>query len=209
MSAHTIYSLPEVSEGQINEALTGLVPLRFLPSETFYFTIRAKEMLQRFFQASSAARAQFDLVLCGKRLKESYLLLEQGDVKNSSETLDSYSERLIKMVAQLEKARSQNQDVVPLVDIIAGELEIHETILAAINREWQGQGDSYDFDTNFADAIFGFRKAVSAINNVRPGLKDRYEIPIDDNVNTNVVPYVSPPVTFEASPSVKPKRIIY
>lgn len=210
MSAHTTYSLPEVSDGQINEALSGLVPLRFLPGDPFYFSIIVKESIQRFFQPSAANRAQFDLVLSGKRVKESYLLLVKGDVKNSNVTLDSYSKRLLKMVAQLEKARSQNQDVVPLVDRIATELEIHETILAAINSKWQGQADAYDFDSNFGDAIFGFSKAVSAINNIKPGLKDRYSVPIADENQNIVVPYITPPdFLYEASPTGRPRRIIY
>src|SRR3989344_6029581 len=83
----TSYHFPEASEGQINEAIAKIVPIRWLPSHPLYFLIRAKETFSRALQPSSAKRAGFDFVLSGNRLKEAYLLLENGDLKNTGKSL--------------------------------------------------------------------------------------------------------------------------
>ncbi len=202
------FSFPKASEGQIQEAEARLVPLRFLPSHPLHFLILTKETLQRFLQPSAAARAGFDLVLAGKRIKEAYLLTQSGDFENASHGLFNYSKRLDKLVFQFEKARSQNQEVVPLADRIAEGLKDHETLLSAINQKWQGQEDAYDFDTNLAGAVSAFSKMALAIDNVRPGLKDRFMLVVDKGTDDVILPYVSPPV-LEASPSGKPRRIIF
>lgn len=209
--AHTQYNFPKVSEGQVNEALEKLVPLRFLPSHPLYFLITAKESLLRFFQPSSAARTQFDLVLSGKRIKEAYLTANAGDFKNSRRALENYRGRLEKLVWQFEKARSQNQEVVPLADRIAEGLKDHEIMLAAIDKKWQGQEDAYDFDSNFADAVSGFSNAALAIDNVKPGLKNRFMIVVEKESKNIIPPSVTPPDDFviESSPSRRPRRIIY
>src|SRR3989344_6465925 len=133
--AHTDYQFEEFSEGQINDALTKTVPLRFLPSHPLYFLINIKEIISRFFQPSSVEKARFEFILSGKRLKETYLLLEKGDVKNTSKSLRKYSKRLDSMKRQIEKARSQNQSVVAFTDEIAEGLKLHEILLSAISRK--------------------------------------------------------------------------
>lgn len=209
--AHTQYNFPDVTEGQINEALARLVPLRFLPDHPLYFLITTKEAVQRFFQPSAAARTQFDLVLAGKRIKEAYLAANTGDFKNSSRALGSYQKRLEKLVWQFEKARSQNQEVVPLADRIAEGLKDHEIMLGATSEKWQGQEDAYDFDSNFADAVSGFSNAALAIDNVKPGLKNRFMIVREKESKNIILPYVTPAGDFviESSPSVRPRRIIF
>lgn len=205
---HGQLSFPNVTEGQINEAQQRLVPLRFLPSQPLHFLILTKETLQRFFQSSAAARAGFDLVLSGKRIKEAHLLTQSGDFENASRGLFNYSKRLDMLVSQFEKARSQNQEVVPLADRIAEGLKDHETLLSAINVKWQGQEDAFDFDINLAGAVSAFSKVALAIDNVRPGLKDRFILVADNEADDVILPYVSPPV-LEASPSGRPRRIIF
>jgi len=207
-AAHTTYNFQTVSAGQIDEALLRLVPVRFLTSHPLYFLILAKENVTRFFQPSAAKKAQFDVVLSGKKLKESYLLLIRGDVPNSGRTLASYSKRLDKMVDQLERARSQNQEVSSLVDFMAENLRVHETVFFGIQKEWELVEDVYDFDSNFARAVASHAAAVMAIDNVKPGLRDRFTT--DDGEATEEAkptPYPTPYIQ-EATPSVKPKRII-
>lgn len=184
------------------------MPLRFLPSHPLYFLILAKETLQRFLQPSAAARAGFDLVLSGKRIKEAYLLTQSGDFENASRGLLSYSKRLDKLVFQFEKARSQNQEVVPLADRIAEGLKDHETMLATVNQKWQGQEDAYDFDTKMAVAVLAFAKVALTIDNVRPGIRDRFMLVVDEGADDVILPDVSPPL-IEASPTGKPRRIIF
>src|SRR3990167_9913306 len=112
--AHVSDSFPQATAGQINEAVEKLPHLRVLPSNPFHFLIRVKENVSRFFNASSVKRAEFDLVLSGKRLKETYLLTEKNDVGKASRSLFIYSQRLQKLTEEMEKARSQNQNVLAL-----------------------------------------------------------------------------------------------
>src|SRR3990167_9060586 len=77
-------SFPQATDGEINEAVEKLAHVRILPSNPLHFFISLKENITRFFNASSVKRAEFDLTLSGKRLKEAYLLTEKNDVANAS-----------------------------------------------------------------------------------------------------------------------------
>ena len=211
--AHTDYQFPSYTEGQISEALEKTVPLRFLPSHPLYFLINIKEIISRFFQPSSVEKARFDFILSGKRLKETYLLLEKGDVKNTSKSLRKYSKRLDSMKRQIEKARSQNQSVVAFTDEIAEGLKLHEILLSAISRKWQNYQEGYNFDDNF-DAAFGeFINTILIIDNIKPGLKNRFKTATSSATLENgpsASPTPSPSLMIQDdSPSAKPRRIIY
>src|SRR3989344_9550861 len=107
--AHSTF--PQVTDCQINEVVEKLPHLRILPSNPLHFFISVKENITRFFNASAIKRAEFDLALSGKRLKEAYLFTEKNDVKNASKALFKYSRRLEKLTEQMEKAKIQNQVV--------------------------------------------------------------------------------------------------
>ena len=174
--AHTEYQFPKVSEGQTTEALEKLVPLRFLPSHPLFFLISAKESVTRFFKPSAVKRAEFDMVLGGKRLKEATLSLKKGDLKNASRSLKRYKERLVLLDKQLVKAQSQNQDVVPLVSRMADNLQVHETLIFVIASDWETQEDVYDFDENLSLGISAFIDTVKKIDSIKPGLGGRFKI---------------------------------
>lgn len=204
------YKFAPATEGQVNEALQKIVPVRFLISNPLYLTISLKEIITRFFQPSASKKAEFDMILSGKRIKETYLLLLRGDVKNSSKSLALYSNRLEKMVAQLEKARSQNQEVASLVGLMAENLRLQETLLSAISEKIKTLEDSYSYSDNFAMALSSYTKAVMALDNVRPGIKDRFSLTKNYEATPEAVSSPSPSPFFqEASSSVRPKRIIY
>lgn len=207
IAAHTAYNFQEVSEGHVEEALLRLVPTRFLISNPLYFLITAKENVTRFFKPSASRKAEFDAILSGKKLKESYSLLKKGDIENSAKTLARYSDRTAKMVSQLERARSQKQEVSSLVDFIAENLRVHETVFFGIEKEWEMHADAYDFDLRFAEGISAHAMAVGAIDNIKPGLRDRFTTDRDE-ATREAQPTPSPLPTQEATPSVKPKRII-
>lgn len=213
VSAHTDLEFPKATEVQITEALQKTVPLRFLPSHPLYFLIVTKETINRFFKPSSAQKAQFDLVLAGKRLKETYLLLEKDKVKLSSKNLARYSKRLDKMSTQLVKAKSQNQDIAGLIGEMADILQHNEVLLSAIENSWQNKADSYNFDGNFKEAIESFSQTILTLDKLQPGIKDRFQIVKTTDNKTKeepVITYVTPrPYVIEASPSAKPRRIIY
>ena len=167
-------SFPQATAGEINEAVEKLPHIRILPSNPLHFFIRVKENISRFFNASSVKRAEFDLVLSGKRLKEAYLFTEKNDVANASKSLSQYSNRLDKLTEQMEKAGSQNQEVLELSEKIADQLAMHERFLYAISQKSGDYQNSYNFDDNLKRAKNEFKETVSAIDNIKPGLKDRF-----------------------------------
>ena len=205
LAAHQYY-FPEASEGQINEAILKIVPVRWLPSNPFYFLISAKETVSRLFMPSSAKRADFDFVLSGKRLKETYLLLEKGDARNANKTLERYASRLNTMDGQLEKARSQNQDIAAIVAGMAEGFKYQEILLFAI---WQKtEGPALDV------AQSAFVKSIDEINNIIPGVKDRFKtVASAEMVESSSSARPSPPPDRDnipqATSSVRPRRIIY
>jgi len=205
------YQLPAATEGQINEALQKTVPIRLLPSHPLYFSISAKEAISRFFQPSSIEKARFDFILLGKRLKETYLLFEKGDFKKGSKNLKRYSQRASSLVKQMEKARAQNQSVVAFADETAQELQFHEILLSAIANKWQNTKE-YNFGDNLNSAVGDFVKVVLAMDNVQPGLKNRFKTATSSAILETVSaesPSPTPSTLFETSSSSRPRRIIY
>lgn len=203
--AHDNYSFPDANPAKITESLEKN-PIRFLPNKPYYFLVTIKENVTRLSKPSSTKRAEFDMILAGKRLREAYELLEQNDAKWSSKALIRYSFRLKKTIEQLEKARSQNQEVLTLSSKMADSLGTQEIILSATFQKWQTREDSAGFDLSFSDAVNSFGRAVSAINNIQPGLKNRYKITNQEEADSSPIPIATPSIT---TPSANPRRIIY
>lgn len=199
--------LPVVGENQISEALGKIVPVRFYYPNPLGILVYLKEAVNLFFQPSAVKKSEFDMTLAGKRLKESYLLLLRNDVNNSSKDLKAYSEKSDEMVRQLEKARSQNQDVENLIGTIAENLKLQETMLGAISQKGHVD-DSYSFKTNLDTAVTSHKKAIMALDNIRPGIKDRFTSTKEATPEALPSPSPSPQVK-ESTPSVRPRRIIY
>lgn len=196
----------QVSDGQINEAIAKTVPLRFLPSSPFYFLITIKETVSRAFQPSSAKRAEFDELLSQKRLKESYLLIKSGDLSGGKKSLLRYRDRLKVMEENIDKARSQNQDVIVIVSEIAEDFKNQEILLAALNTRFSKEG----IDEEIAKAIEAFDGAVMFINNISPGVKNRFVILPAKEASSEATPAASQEIEPQTPfPSANPKRIIY
>ena len=150
------------------------------------------------------------IMLASKRIKETYLLLGKNDKKRASKNLISYSKRLDKMVNQLEKARGQKQDVVKQVMEIAEGLKNQETLLLATHQKWDLTEDDFDFEQNYKRAIESFTGAALALNEVRPGIKDRFKTATISATVKEAPPSPEPADNFfSASPSAQPRRIIY
>lgn len=208
VSARTEYDFPKASDGQVNEALQRLVPARFLIDNPLYILTSFKESLTRFLAPSAVKKAEFDMILSGKKIKEAYLLVSKGDIKNTSRTLSLYKKRVEKMASQLEKARSQNQNVDALVDVMAENLRIHETLFFVIDSKRDLFEDAYSFDSNFDSAIAAHSKAVLVLDNIKPGIADRFTTTKGEATEeAEPLPSASPYV--EGTSSVKPRRIIY
>lgn len=202
------FNLPESNEGQISEAQNKLVPLRFLPGQTFYILITIKEELDRAFQPSSAKRAEFDFVLSGKRLKEAYLLLLKGDSLKANRALLKYADRTTKMIDNLNRARSQNQNVNPVVLEIGEALKSHEVLLSAINKQ-RKMIDANASESNFKKALEAFIDAVTAINEVKPGIRDRFKSATESANFKESTETATPQDNIENMKNYSPRRIIY
>src|SRR3990167_9440494 len=111
--AQSPVEIKEVTGGQINEALAKTVPIRFLPSHPLYFLITLKESITRFFKPSSAERSEFDFILSGKRLKETYMLIEAGELDAALENLKNHEIFLIYFLRENDELK---QDVIGAVE---------------------------------------------------------------------------------------------
>jgi len=188
------------NSAQVQEALDKSPPLRFLPSHPLYFLIKVKESFSRFFKSSAVKRAEFDLVLSDKRLKESYLLFNNNENDEALKNLERYSNRLININSQIEKAVAQNQEVAPLASIIANNFGQHEIILSSMYRK-------YSSNLVLQQAITDFERIIELISDIQPELNGRFKSVKSDLELDEATPeaeiYISP------FPSNIPRRIIY
>lgn len=203
-SAFTNGILEKVSEGKVDEALMNTAHVRFLPPNPIYYTIRIKEKFNRFFTASAVKRAEFDFMISGKRLKEAYLLIEQGKLNHVRGVLFDYYSSTDKSALQLVKAKTQNQEIIPAVDMIIDRLEYHETLLIYLKT-------TNDTNQEVEIAIGSFESYVNQLEKIKPGIRQRFKLLKVQN---------KPVLQFEALPSPKagsveatstsqPRRIIY
>lgn len=209
------YEIPKASEGQVNEALQKIVPLRFLPGHPLYFLIFIKEGFNAFFQPSSVKVAQFEGVLASKRLKEVYMLIVANQDAEASKNLLRYSQSNKRVIDRLNKALGQKQEVTPLAGEIAEDLKSQEVLLFAITLLDGDLLKDSDFSKNFDEAVNSFIEVAKAINDIKPGLKDRFKTVSSQENSRNqelreaTASATPEPRLFESSASVKPKRIIY
>ena len=200
----------KLSDGEIGEALDKTVPIRFLPGSLFYFFISTKESISRFFQPSAKERAQFDFALSGKRLKETYMLAEKNDYDRANRNLLAYTKRNGKIIEQINKARAQNQAVEPIVASMADLLIFHERLLLALDEISQTSSSGHKLDDNFLHAVSSFTELVMQLDNILPGIKNRFEIiKTDEVINIIETDNKPTPTPLEATPSYRPRRIIY
>lgn len=209
VSSHNEYFFDVPTGAQVSEAISKTAPLRFLPTHPLYFLIKIKEKITRFAKHSAAKRAQFDVIVSGKRLKEAYLLINSGKVKAANGSLRSYADTLDRMTRELEKARSQTQDIAAIVGEAAENLRLEETLFAAIYESWKIKEDQENFDVNFATAFVSFSKAVMTLDGIQPGIKDRFKSLIVEEKHAGEVQEEHSPSPIISSPSASPRKIIY
>lgn len=213
VEAQEVKKLPQVTPGQVNEALNNLTPVRFLPNNPLYFLIRGKEIVARLFQPSFRERAQFDYSISSKRLKEAYLISTRGDMNKINGELGSYIKTLGKIEGQLEKARSQNQDITVVVDKIADNLQFQEVILSALGT--LKNQDTTDYKSKLEESLDSLGMFVLYLDKIKPGVKGRFQIFVVEgsSLKTSDVDMqeasASPHIEGESTSQAKPRRIIY
>ena len=168
------FRFEQMSQGRVDEALARIVPIRLLPSNPFYFAISIKENLAGMLKPSSLRKADWNFELSGKRLKEAYLLLVRDDFKNASAALNGYAKFSEKTVGELKAAKSINQDVGTEAAIIDQGLESHLVLFSAIENKIGVEGLDYSIDENFSAAYAGFGQMVNSIDQIRPGIRDKF-----------------------------------
>lgn len=188
------------SGGEIDEAIAKFPPLRFLPGEPLYPLIATKENFYRFFKASALERAQFDFMLSSKRLKESFELLENGKDSKAADNFERYTEKINDLIGQINKAKSQNQDIVALGDNIAAGLEFQEHLISYfVSKDTQSS----------SDAESSFVKLVYRLEEIKPGYKNRFSLTKELEEKTAVEPSPEPTPSPLPSPDYSPRRVIY
>lgn len=195
-----------VTGGQINEALENMPHARFLPNNPLYYFVRVKEVFGRFFNASAVDRAQFDIMISSKRLKEIYLLTQDEKYIKANRLRDDYSGSLEKNIDQLRKAESQNQESGPLLDEIVGDLGYQEILIIYLQDSARDES-AQDFDTLYLTQSFD--KYVTELEQFKPGIKNRFKLLRENVVNPTTTAPSPSPVIFVTTDSAKPRRIIY
>lgn len=192
------------SNGQVNEALENLTPVRFVPDSPLYLLIRTKEVISRFLTSSARDRAKFDYANSSKRLKEAYLMTNKGNLIDASSSLKDYVKSLQDAEKQLEKARGQNQDVVPVADKIIDNLRFQEILIVELSMRLEG--------SEMENTIGAFKKCVTFLESFKPGISARYRLMDESKINS---PSPTPTSVLGPSPAlgskstISPKRIIY
>jgi hypothetical protein len=198
-----------VTGAQVDEALANTTHVRFLPPNPLYYLTRVKEIFGRFFSSSSVERAEFDFLMSSKRLKEAYLLSKQDRINLARDVLYDYDKSTKSSIAQLNKARSQNQEILPAVDEIIGKLKYHETLIKYLATEVEHEsGES---------AISSFKNYVYELERLKPDIKNRFDLAKEDNEDNSgdriqmqsPSPAATPNFTFETTGGARPKRILY
>ncbi len=195
----------EVTGGQVNEALANTAHVRFLPPNPLYYLSRVKELFSRFFTASAVERARFDFMISSKRLKETYLLFEQSKYSSANNALADYSIATNKSVEQLKKARSQNQEIIPVVEEITDKLNYHEILLIYLIKNGND-------NLNIQNVLISFEVYVEELNNFKPGNRDRFKILKEEkegesSSSANLNPSLYE--TVEPTASAVSKKVIY
>lgn len=191
--------------GQINEAIENIVPIRYLPDHPLYLAVILKENVSRFFKPSAVKRAEFDHIRASKRIKESYMLSKIGKVDEAATSLRKYSSSLNTTAIQIEKARSQNQDVVLLASIVAENLKHQEVLLLAMIQD-----DKITGLVVLGASVSAFDNLVMHLDNIMPGVKNRFELLEVKEENNNQETKSETTTSAEAfsTPSANPLRII-
>lgn len=191
--------------GQINEAIENIVPIRYLPDHPLYLAVILKENVSRFFKPSAVKRAEFDHIRASKRIKESYMLSKIGKVDKAATSLRKYSSSLNTTAIQIEKARSQNQDVVLLASIVAENLKHQEVLLLAMIQD-----DKITGLVVLDASVSAFDNLVMHLDNIMPGVKNRFELlkVKVESVNQETRGGSTTSVEAFSTPSANPLRII-
>ncbi|OGD85799.1 hypothetical protein A2Z23_00770 [Candidatus Curtissbacteria bacterium RBG_16_39_7] len=127
-----VTNLPLPQNGQVDEHLPRLSPIKLLPDHPIYFLITWKENAQRFLEGNVSQKAHFDTILAGKRIKETYLLIQKGNFKTSMGTVKRYSKQMERLEKELSGAQKQGADVVTTLDLLADNLFRHQDLMAQI-----------------------------------------------------------------------------
>lgn len=100
----------EIDQSQIDFALVRLSPIRFLPGHPFYSLILVKEKVQHIFKPNQLKKADFDLLLASKRIKEAYLLNQERKYDKAEKQIENYAKALDKFLTASKKAKEINMN---------------------------------------------------------------------------------------------------
>lgn len=170
----TFSAIPKATEIEMSDAMSKLSSNRVLPGYPLYFLITIKENIQRFFQPNSAAKAQWDMVLAGKRLREAYQLAYKNDVKGANHTLQRYQKHIDSLREEYQKAKSANQSIDVLSDQMSTQFTYQQSLLASFLQKLPTDPKKGVEGDVFASAKH-LNNAIQTLSNDRPSIRDFFE----------------------------------
>jgi len=167
IASNSVAFAEEPTQAQISEALLQLPSVRWIPGQPFYFAITLKEKISWLIRPNPAQKAQFDLTTSGKRLKEVYLLVQKNDYKRGKETLSNYKKTLEKAASETEKAQTQGQNPVQLLNNVQNSFATQKIVL---DQLYATESAKEQMGNEISDAQKSLLAAAKKLEKFRPDI---------------------------------------
>lgn len=162
-------NLPNVPSWEVDEALLKLSPIRFLPDHPLYFFITLKEKFDHITKPDKATKALFDINLTGKRIKESYQLVQKNKLTEAKSSLKSYQEVSLQLRSELTEAASQGLPVFEVEKTMADSLERQLKIILVLAQK----GTDEDFEEELANSVESIKLSAKLLEKHLPDAAER------------------------------------
>lgn len=160
--------VPQAKTGvDFETAINTLSPVRWLPDHPLYFLITLKENLQTTFQPNSERKAEWQMILSGKRLKEAYLLIQKNKINQAANALAKYEEKIGQATREIDKAKGEGRDTARLIELLSDNLRRHEAVLDGVITK-APESARAGLTRAIEVSSRGLQKAIEAVQKVKP-----------------------------------------
>lgn len=163
--------LPKVEKWEVEENLTRLSPVRFLPDHPLYFFISLKETIDYFRQRDKVKKALFDVHLAGKKIKETYLLVQKNNLEKATNSLKNYQRVSQRLGTELTEAINSGLPAITAAKVLSEDLERHLAIIIFLSY----QSSEAEFRQELSDSVKTLKTTAKLLEKHFPGAAQRIE----------------------------------
>lgn len=164
-------SLPKVERWEVEENLTRLSPVRFLPDHPLYFLISTKETIDYFRQKDKAQKSLFDVHLSGKKIKETYLLVQKNNLEKATDSLKNYQRVNQRLATELTQAINSGLPAIEAAKVLSEGLERHLQIIVFLSY----QSSDVRFLQELSDSVETVKTTAKLLEKHFPGAAAKIE----------------------------------